>query len=326
MHLHSARPNRPAPSLAMPAMRHALRGLPALTARARRPLATARALCPWMRALAAALAVAMIAAAGGTVAAAERPLAFGIFPNLTARQTIEMYRPLADRLEKQLGKTIVIYGARDFNAFVERTRQGDYDILLTAPHLAWLARQDAGYRPLLKYARPVRGLLVVRADAPYDAPEDLRGQTVATADPIAVAVLAVRAELAAHGLKHNLDYRSVDAGTHVNAAMQVLSGRTDAAILGLYPYLMLAPDVRSQLRVLLETPPLSSLMFLTHPRLRDREAAAIRKGLLAFAATPEGAEFMRRGGFGGLVPIDGTELRAFRPYALQAQQLLRDKR
>ena len=36
-------------------------------------------------------------------------------------------------------------------------------MLLTAPHLAWLARQDAGYQPLLKYAEPVRGLLVVKS-------------------------------------------------------------------------------------------------------------------------------------------------------------------
>jgi phosphonate transport system substrate-binding protein len=107
-----------------------------------------------------------------------------------ARQTVEVYRPLADALEKRLQRRVVIYSARDFKTFVERTRQGEYDILLTAPHLAWLARQEAGYRPLLKYAQPVRGLLVVKSDSKFDAPEALRGRTIATADAIAVAVLA----------------------------------------------------------------------------------------------------------------------------------------
>lgn len=51
--------------------------------------------------------------------------------------------------------------------------------------------------------------------------------------------------------------------------------------------------------MLAETPPLSSLMYLTHPRLRDAEAQAVRKTLLSFAATPEGQAFMQRGGFGG---------------------------
>ena len=152
-------------------------------------------------------------------------------------------------------------------------RQGEYDILLTAPHLAWLARQDAGYRPLLKYTQPVRGLLVVKSDSPFDEPDALRGRTIAMADPIALAVLAIQAELAAHGLKHGIDYRTTDSGTHTNAVMQVINGRADAAMLGLHPYNLMPPELRQQLRVLAETPPLSSLMYLTHPRLRDSRGA-----------------------------------------------------
>ena len=261
-----------------------------------------------------------------TAFGADKPLVFGVFPNLTARQIVEIYRPLADVLEKHLQRRIVIYSARDFKTFVERTRQGEYDILLTAPHLAWLARQEAGYRPLLKYARPVRGLLVVKSDSPFDSPEALRGHTIATADSIALAVLAIHAELAAYGLRHNIDYHPMDSGTHTNAVMQVINGRADAAVLGLHPYNLLHPELRQQLRVLAETPPLSSLMYLTHPRLRDAEAQAVRRALLSFAATSEGQAFMQRGGYGGFADADGNKLQAFHPYALQAQDMLRTTR
>lgn len=257
---------------------------------------------------------------------APAPLVFGVFPNLTAKQIVESYRPLADVLEQHLQRHVILLSARDFTTFVERTRQGQYDILLTAPHLAWLARQDAGYRPLLKYAQPTRGLLVVKADSPLAEPGALRGRTIATADSLAVTVLAVEAELAGRGLKRNLDYRTVDSGTHLNAVMQVINGRADAAMLGLHPYALMPPDVRRQLRVLAETTPLSSLMYLTHPRLRDTEAQAVRKALLDFAATPEGREFMQHGGYGGVAHVDGSELRAFRPYALEAQEMLRAPR
>jgi phosphonate transport system substrate-binding protein len=254
-----------------------------------------------------------------------RPLVFGVFPSLTAKQIVETYRPLADKLEKHLQRPVVIYSARDFRTFVERTRQGEYDILLTAPHLAWLARQDAGYQPLLKYAQPVRGLLVVKSTSPLDDIDALRGRIIATADPIAVVVLAMQADLARHGLRHGIDYRTTDSGNHINAVMQVLNSRTDAAVLGSNPYMLMPAEWRQQLRVLAETPPLSSLMYLTHPRLRDSEVQAIRQGLLAFAATPEGQAFMQRGGHGGFTPVDGSELRAFRPYALQAQDMLQKK-
>ena len=256
-------------------------------------------------------------------AADTRPLVFGVFPNMTAKQIVEVYRPVADALEKQLRRPVAIYSAHDFKTFVARTRQGEYDILLTAPHLAWLARQDAGYQPLLKYTQPVRGLLIVKSASPFHEVEDLRGRTIAAADPIALAVLAMQAELARRGLKRTIDYQTTDSGTHINAVMQVINERADAAILGLHPYNLMSPDVRSQLRVLAETPSLSSLMYLTHPRLRDAEAQAIRRALLNFAATPEGQAFMQRGGYGGFSQVDGSEIRAFRPYALQAQEMLR---
>lgn len=251
------------------------------------------------------------------------PLSFGVFPNLSARQVVESYRPLARALERSLKREVVIYSARDFRTFAQRTARGEYDILLTAPHLAWLARQDAGYRPLLKYATPTHGLLVVHKDSLIHEPGALRGKTLARADALAVTVLAIQAELAARGLRAGVDYPLRDAGTHNNAVMQVINKRADAAALGMHPYRLLAPDLRAQLRVLIESPPVSSLMYLTHPRLRDSEAQAIRKAMLAFATSPEGRAFMKRGGYGGYAAVDGQELRAFRPYALEVQELLR---
>jgi phosphonate transport system substrate-binding protein len=258
-----------------------------------------------------------------SASSAETPLVFGVFPNLTAMQIIETYRPLAKVIEKQLGRRVLVYSARDFSSFVARTRAGEYDIVLTAPHLAWLAQQEAGYRPLLKYAQPVRGLLVVRSDSPFHTMKALRGRTIATADPIAVVVLALQAEMAAKGLRRGIDYRTTDSGTHTNAAMQVSLGRADAAMLGLHPYKLMPSELSRQLRVLAETPSLSSLMYLTHPRLHETEVREIRKALLGFAASPEGQAFMQRGGYGRFADVDGKELRAFRPYALQAQEMLR---
>ncbi len=197
---------------------------------------------------------------------------------------------------------------------------------MTAPHFAWLARQEAGYRPLLKYAQPVRGLLVVKADSPLDSLGTLRGRTIASADPLALVALAFHAELAAHGLRRSIDYQTVDSGTHLNAAMQVINGRADAAMLGLPAFRLMPPELRRQLRVLAETPPLSSLMYLAHPRLGDAEAQAVREALREFAASPAGQAFMQGGGYGGFAEVDGHELRAFRPYALQAQDILRSTR
>ena len=257
-------------------------------------------------------------------AADPSPLMLGVFPNTTAKQIVETYRPLANALEKTLRRRVEIYSAPNFKSFVDRTHQGEYDLLLTAPHFAWLARQNAGYRPLLKYAEPVRGLLVIKSASYSRDVASLRGHAIAIPDPLAVVVLALQAELAAEGLKPGIDYRIINAGTHINAVLQVTKGRADAAMVGLSPYTLFPPELRKQLHILLETPPLSSLTYLTHPRVSEAEARIIRNTLLRFAATPEGRVFLKKGGFGGFAPLNSNELNAFRPYALQTQKMLQD--
>lgn len=255
--------------------------------------------------------------------AEQSPLIFGVFPNLTPKVLVETYRPLADFLQDRLQRRVEIYSAPDFRTFAANTARGDYDLLLTAPHLAWLARQDAGYRPLLKYAEPVHGVLVVRADSPIQSPAQLRGRLIAVADSLAVVVMAMQAQLRAVGLAPGSAIQMENAQSHNNAAMRVFSGGVEAAILGAQPYRRLPAEVQSGLRILAETPPLSSQMFLTHPRLREQEALAVRQMLLVYAATSEGRAFMERGGFGGFAELDGRELLAFKTYALEVRAKLK---
>ncbi len=262
----------------------------------------------------------------GAARAAEAPLVFGVFPNLTARQALKTYAPLAQALERQLGRQVVVYTAPDFPAFVARTREGVYDLVLTAPHLAWLARQDAGYRPLLKYSTQVRGLLLTRKDNGLTTVEALRGRTVAITDALALATLAIEMELTRQGIVPGRDYTVQPSGSHTNAIAQVIAGRVDAAIVGIHPYRMQPETARAQLRTLVETPPLSSLTYLAHPRLRDRDAEMLRTSLLAFAESPEGRTFLAEGGYGGLVTAEDSELGQFHEYALRAQGLLRERR
>lgn len=269
------------------------------------------------------LAVAIFLLLPALTLAGQKPLIFGVFPNLSPKMLIETHRPLADFLQDRLHRHVEIYSAPDFKTFIANTAHGEYDLLLTAPHLAWLARQDAGFRPLLKYAQPVRGVLVVRTDSPIQSPVQLHGKRIATADPLAVVTMAMLAQLRVQGLDPGSTVQITSAQTHNNAAMRVFNGAADAAILGAQAYRHLPAEVRAGLRVIDETSPLSSQMFLTHPRVREQEALAIRRALLDWAAAPEGKAFMERGGFGGFAELDGQELRAFEPYAREVQEKLK---
>lgn len=254
--------------------------------------------------------------------AADAPLKFGIFPNLSPRILVETYRPVVDALSRELGRPVEMQTSPDFKTFHERTQAGEYDLVLTAPHLAWLAYSEAGYLPLLVYQRETEGILVTRADSAYKSPEDLKGKTISVADPLAITVMRLESELARAGLAGGRDYRRLEVSSHNNAALYVIEHKTDAAIMGGLPFQRLPEDMRKQLRIIKTTKSFPSQVYLTNPRIPNSLARSIRDTLKDFMRTPAGKTFLAQGGFDGLRNMSGRELRQFETDGQQVLQKL----
>lgn len=274
----------------------------------------------WLSAKSIAVWTLCLAALSGSAKADDAPFSFGVFPYMNPQRLVELYRPLVEHLETGLARTVVLYSAPDFAAFARRTREGRYDLLLTAPHLAWLAREEAGYRPLLKYKRPVVGYVVVRKESPVRALSDLSGLTIATPDPAAIVTLALKAMLADAGLVEGRDYRSLAAGTHNNALALLVNGRVDAALLSEHSWNL--NDGAATTRTIARSAPLSSLVFLVHPRFDDARAHALAKALTEFSRGPDGQRLLERGQYDDLVELDGNELKTLKRYAPATRALI----
>ena len=255
--------------------------------------------------LVAALAV-LVASAAST--AAEAPLQLGVFPNLSPRVLMDTYQPLANYLGHETGKKVELQSAPGFREFHLRTMAGDYDLVITAPHLAWLAWKRAGYRPLLAYNEPVKGLIVVRKDSPIKKLADLKGTRIATADALAIVVLRMERMMEAAGLHEDRDFVCVDAGTHNNAALQAQLGQTDAAIVGALPFRKLPEDVRNNLRVIAESAPMPSQVWLAGRTLTPQQETRLLRAANDYMNSATGRQFLANGGFGGVHRLTRTEL------------------
>lgn len=258
----------------------------------------------------------------GAALAQNLPLRFGVFPNLSAPVLLEAHQPLADYLSHALKRPVYLETAPDFASFVARTRQGRYDLLLTAPHLAYLALTEAGYRPLCAYANPVQGMLVVRKQAPFQTLTDLKGKTIAMADPLAIVVMLMEAELRRAGLLEGRDFARLEAGSHNNAALLVVQGKAQAAVLGALPFQQLPAEIRQDLRPVAYTKPVLSQVYLANASLPDADIAALSLALKGFAETTAGREFFRRGALRGLVSISSEALQPFSAYGVEAVRRL----
>lgn len=267
----------------------------------------------------------------GMAMAADDGLGFGVFPSLSPRILVETYQPLAMALGESIGEPVYLETAPDFMSFHQRTLSGDYDLVLTAPHLAWLAWREGGYQPLLVYATPVKGVLIVRADSPLRRISDLRGKTIAMPDPLAIVGIRMEQILEKAGLRKDRDFKAIVSGSHTNAAVYVKEGQADAAVVGIQAFHQLPEELKRSVRAIAETPPIPGQVFLAHGQLDKARARAIAQSIETFTHSEAGKIFIQKGNFAGVRPLKKNEMKEMEGDArilklrLQSQSLAGDK-
>lgn len=256
------------------------------------------------------------------VRAEPKTLTLGLFPNLPAHKLIELYRPLADYLEQQLNCKVRLFSARDFRAFYHATRNNQFDVVVTAPHLAWLAMIESGYRPLATFTNPVTGVIVVRRNTDIRTAAECRGKTVAMIDPLSIVSQLGLNYFKSLGLTSNLDYRLAIYSNHANAALAVMLDKADCAVVGNLPFQQMAGDMQSQLRIVGETSAVPSQFVMANARLSAGFSERIRNALLTFGHTPSGVAFIKTFHVGTIVAAGPSALEPIELYALITKAML----
>lgn len=177
---------------------------------------------------------------------------FGVLPIVSTKKLIARFAPLADYLSEKTGKSIRLETATDFKTFMYRTNnEKRYDLLFTAPHLYYLAQRKAGYKVITRVAAPnMRALIVVPKKSGIIKLRDLRGHTLATTDPLALATLMIKAHLFQAGINPDKDLTLIHTPTHNASLLSAYKGVTDAASLMHPPYKRAKKDIKQTMRIL----------------------------------------------------------------------------
>ncbi|MGA7800134.1 MAG: phosphate/phosphite/phosphonate ABC transporter substrate-binding protein [Gammaproteobacteria bacterium] len=245
-----------------------------------------------------------------TVQSAEPPLTFGVFPYVSPGRLIVHQHGLEQYLADRLHRSVIMVTAPDYRTFFERTRHGDYDLVLTAPHFARAAEVHDGYRPLAITEHHIQGVFLARRDGPVHKIEDLAGRTVTDTVPEAIVYQLALQTLARHGLVPGRNVTIRNTKTFNNAIFAALRGDSDAAITGLKLWQNLAPNYKAQLRAIAKTASLPGFVLLANPRLDAKTAAAAQSAALGFAGSPEDKHYL----FIGFEPVTEAIMKSFDPY------------
>ncbi len=259
-------------------------------------------------------------------AAAAEPLQLGLLPSRSTATLMRDYAPLKGYLERALGREIMMGTAPDFREYARRTLAGEYEVLHTAPHFARHAQQEKGLVPLARTQDNVSGALLVPADASYRAIAELRGKTVAMPDELAMVTLLGEQLLRAAGLRPGEDVTLSYSPSHTSAALAVVHGQADAAVVFPPIYHALPEADRRLLRVLAESRKVPGTVYLAHPRLGGTVIAQLRRALLDFHRHEGGQRFFRALKLSGVSAVTEPEMQALDPYVALLKRRLAQER
>lgn len=260
-----------------------------------------------------ALLVGLSLACAAPIAAAGN-LIFGVYPYLSATQVVDHYSLLRDLLARSLGRPVTMVSAPDFPSFIERTRKGEFDVVLTAPHMGRLAEKRDGWLRVAQTGYQMEIVALTRLDSTVQRLDELRGKAIAIGSRDSMTYQIIAEALAKDGLALERDLKVVETPSFSNVMHALTRGEADAGATSRRLWSMAPDSQRNAVREIFHAQPAPGFFVMAHPRLGEAAVQSLRKALLGFHATPEGKAFFRKTQQLDFRPIDDETMRRIDPY------------
>lgn len=265
---------------------------------------------PRRRLALAAMLLAVAAVPAVTAATPQQSLTLAFIPQENPEKLLDDITVITEYLSAELGARVRGFVTLDHAAAVEalRNRSADISFMGALPYV--LARHELGAEVLLaevyRGSPTYKARIFVRRDSGIDSLAQLRGKSIAFADPISESgylfpldIFAARG-LLERGADPQTFFGSVYfAGGYQQAVQAVANGYVDAAGSSQFAELLLTPEQLREVTWIAESEPIPSHTVIARPgldpELRARFVAAMlalnepeRRHLLQYVYGPDG--------------------------------------
>jgi phosphonate transport system substrate-binding protein len=177
------------------------------------------------------LAIMVLLGASGAPAADK--VVIGIIPEQNLVKQMERFVPICDYLERKLGLEVDVKPLSRYGQIFEEMRDGRIDAGFFGSFVFAMTRAKLGIEPLVRPQRLDGGstytaMTFVRKDSGIRKSADMKGKTIALADPATTAGYLVQKEyLRTQGLDLDKDLKILWTGSHDAAIRAVLNHQAD---------------------------------------------------------------------------------------------------
>jgi phosphonate transport system substrate-binding protein len=221
---------------------------------------------------------------------AEQVYSFSVVPQFERRVLFDIWQPIVDELAKRTGLRFQLVTSMSVTDYEKEVGEGKYDFIYINPYRMPAVAEKPGYIPLVRDNKPLRGILIVRKDSPFQRIEDLHGKTLAVPSVSALgASLLLRAEL---DRQFKVKTQVVVAKSHGSVFLHVINGLADAGGSVQKTLAEQAPRVKDTLKVLHQTSEVPSHPVAAHKRVPEAVRERVRQAFLDMSASEPGRKLL----------------------------------
>lgn len=228
-------------------------------------------------------------------------LVMGVFPRRPVAVTHKAFKPLAEKLSKELGEKVELVVAKDFKAFWKGVQEKKFDIVHYNQY-HYVISKKLGYQVILANEefgdRQIAGALSVRADSGINSVADLKGKTIlfGGGKKAMGSYIAPMAILKKAGLTPDKDFKVSFAKNPPSAVIGVFNKVADAA--GSGNVILKIKGVKSkidvkQMKILAESETFVHLPWAVKSDLADAKVKKIQSVMTSLKGSADGDKILK---------------------------------
>jgi phosphonate transport system substrate-binding protein len=215
-----------------------------------------------------------------------------IVPQLTVSQTFTLWAPLLEQLGIQSKQCFELVVPATIPLFEKEILSGKPDFAFVNPYHAVMAFNARKYIPLIADGKnKLSGIILIRADSKISNLKDLNGSTIAFPAPNSFAAsLLTRSYLTQSGVAFTARY----VNTHQNVYRSIIAGDVQAGGGVNNTFNRESDEIKSQLKILYETPSFMPHPFVANPRIPLGEQNDVKNAFLLMKSNPSTAGLLNK--------------------------------
>ncbi|MEA1990090.1 MAG: PhnD/SsuA/transferrin family substrate-binding protein [Pseudomonadota bacterium] len=255
----------------------------------------------------------------------DNVLKLGIFPYANPGYLAKLHLPIKNHFQAATPEHIQMLSAANFKTFKNNTKNGLYDIIITAPHLGRLAEKKANYQWLGFTSNSSHAVFAVNRQNDSKTLADFKGQTITLPPKTAIIHHLALNKLKEAGLRPGIDITIKETKSHNNAMLAVIQNITPISAFGKPTWSKFKPQGRENVIKLTQSENIPGFAIMAHPRLGTKTISELKQRFFSFQETESGKMYFEQTGLKGARKETAQDLQKIDKYLNELQQVKKTK-